>query len=79
VTNVKASAGILHKVVINTKGASANVLSLYDTATTTTGTPIAVIDTTEATRNFVYDLGFTNGLAVGLATGTAADITIVYR
>lgn len=79
VTNIKNSAGILHKVIINTKGASSNVLSLYDTATNTTGTPIAVIDTTGSTQCFVYDLGFTNGIAAGLTTGAAADITIVYR
>lgn len=81
VTNIKNTAGILHKVCINTLGASANLLSLYDTATTGTGTPIAVIDTTAASGLVCkdYDLRFGSGLAYALATGTAADITLVYR
>lgn len=79
-TNIKASAGILHKVVVNTKGASANVLTLYDTSGTTTTSPIAVIDTVNInSQALIYDLAFASGLAYALATGTAADVTIVYR
>ena len=76
---IKSGAGILHRVCVNTKGASANTATLYDN-TTATGTIIAVIDTTTANVACMdYDLGFTTGLSVLTATGTAADLTIVYR
>lgn len=78
-TVVKATAGILHKVIINTKGATANVLTLYNDTTGGTANAIAVIDTTTGVDNIDYDLGFSNGLQAVTATGTAADITIVYR
>lgn len=76
---IKSGAGILHKVVINTKGAAANTLTLYDN-TTATGTVIAIIDTVNInSQALLYDLAFATGLSAITATGTAADITIVYR
>ncbi|MBI1198383.1 MAG: hypothetical protein GC203_11020 [Phenylobacterium sp.] len=78
-TDVKTSAGILHKVVINTAGASSNTLTLYNDTTGGTSNAIAVIDTTSGIDTLAYDLHFGNGLQAVTATGTAADITIVYR
>lgn len=75
---IKTGAGVLHKACINTKGASSNTLKFYD-ALTVTGTPIASIDTTTDVECLEYDMSFTTGLTAIMATGTAADVTIIYR
>lgn len=78
-TTVKSGAGILHKIVINTKGASANIATVYDN-TAGSGTVIAIIDTVNLNpQSLIYDLAFATGLTIVTATGTAADITVVYR
>lgn len=74
----KSGAGILRRAVINTKGATSNVLTIYD-GTTTSGALIASIDTVNAVGGmFDYELPFTTGLTFRLAGGTAADITIIF-
>ncbi len=75
---VLAAAGELHRVVINTKGATGNVLTLYDNASAASGTIIAVIDTTDSTPR-QYDVHVANGIYAVLATGTAADITLTFE
>ena len=78
-TNIKASKGFLHTVNINTCVSNATV-SLYDTATTTTTAPIAVITCPAATNGMptqVYNIAFTNGLA--LAASAATDVTVSWR
>ena len=77
-TNIKSAPGSLFGVTINTKGASSNVLTLYDTSGTSTTTVIAVIDTTQNVGTLKFQLDFASGLAYALATGTAADVTISY-
>ena len=76
---VKGSSGWLHTVTINTKGASSNVLTLYDNATTNSGTAIATIDTTAAVTTLTLDVQVTNGIYALDATGTAPDATITYK
>jgi hypothetical protein len=73
---LKSGAGVLASVTINTKGATANVLTLYDSLTHGTGTTLAVIDTTSAVTTLLYNVAFSTGLSASLATGTAADVTI---
>jgi hypothetical protein len=78
-TSVKSTPGFLHALVINKIGASSNTITVYD-GTDATGTVIATIDSTIAgapTR--IFDVSFTTGLYVAIATGTAPDITISYR
>jgi microcompartment protein CcmK/EutM len=78
-TTHKSGAGILHKIVVNTKGASANTATVYDN-TAGSGTVIAVIDTVNINSQALeYDLAFATGLTIVTATGTPADLTIVYR
>lgn len=78
-TNAIATApATLKRVIINTKGAAANTLTLYD-GITAVGTVIAVIDTTGATQSIDFDILLGTGLSAIMATGTAADITIVTR
>ena len=63
----------LHSVTINTKGASANTLTIADGANT-----IAVIDTTAGPSYYLYDCSCRTNLSATLATGTAADVTITF-
>src|SRR5690348_4762623 len=71
----------LHSVTINSKGATANLLTIYDTATDAgkaAGNTIAVIDTTTAVGTLIYDVVVNAGLTYVLNTGTAADVTIAW-
>lgn len=77
-TNVFSGRGKLKKVVINSKGASSNVLTLYDNPDNA-GQVIGVIDTTDAVGTLEYDIDLKQGLTAVLATGTAADITLVWE
>lgn len=76
---IKGAAGVLIGVVINTKGATANTLTLYDSLTHGTGTVIAVIDTTSTIGALAYNLAFATGLSASIAAGTSADVTVVYQ
>lgn len=71
----------LHSVTVNTKGASANVLTIYDNNKgDTSGNVVAVIDTVNLVQpTFLYDLDTLTGLSATLATGTAADVTITFQ
>jgi hypothetical protein len=78
-TTVKSGAGVLRRIVINTKGGITNTLTIYNN-TTATGAVIGVVDTgNTAGGAFDYELDFTTGLTVVLAGGLAADITIIYE
>lgn len=77
-TLVKTGEGVLHHITINTKGASSNTLKIYD-GLTAAGTLLATVDTTIGVGTFLYDMKFLTGLTVVMATGTPADITIMYR
>lgn len=79
-TTVKSGAGTLHAIIFNKVGASANTATVYDN-TAGSGTIIALFDTTATglLGSIIYDLKFTTGLTIVTATGTAADITVVYR
>ena len=78
-TTVKSTPGFLHSLVINKIGATANTITIYDN-TAGSGTVIATIDSTIASApTRLYDVQFTTGLTVVIASGTAADITLSYR
>lgn len=75
--NIVAGPGVLLNVVINTKGATANLLTLYDDLVHGTAAhAIAVIDTTSNVQVLNYNARLVRGLSATLATGTAADVTI---
>jgi hypothetical protein len=77
-TVCKAEPGILHSITVNTKGATANVATVYDNATGA-GTVIAVIDTVGAVgASYTFDVLCANGITVITATGTAADLTVCW-
>ena len=77
-TTVKSGAGVLRRLVINTRGGIVNTLTIYNN-TAATGAVIGAVDTVNAGGAFDYELDFTTGLTVVLAGGTAADITIIYE
>ena len=78
-TTIKSGAGILRRVVINTRGGVLNTFTIYDN-TSGSGTVIAVIDTVNGVSGqFEYGVSFSTGLTVVNATGTSADITVIYE
>lgn len=76
-TTLKTGAGILHTIVINDAGASANVITVYDN-TAGSGTVIATIDGVATAGTLVFDAQFNTGLTIVIGTGTAANITVTY-
>jgi hypothetical protein len=69
----------LRKVVINTKGATSNIITLYDSIATAAGNILAIIDTTSVIGDIdYYGLNTTLGLVAVTSAGTAANITIVW-
>ena len=78
-TAVKSSAGVLRRIVINTKGSSSNTLTIYDN-TSGSGTTIGIIDTANGVSgHFEYGVNFSTGLTIVTANGTAADVTVIYE
>jgi len=77
-TTVKSGAGVLRSITINTKGASANTMTVYDN-TAGSGTKIAVIDSTGGAATLTYNVAFATGLTIVSATGTGADYTVSYE
>jgi len=78
-TTIKSGAGILRRVVINTKGSASNTFTIYDN-TSGSGTVIAAIDTVNGVSgHFEYGVNFSTGLTIVTANGTAADVTVIYE
>lgn len=76
---IKPSPGVLLRVAINTLGSAGNTLTIFDN-TAASGTVVCVIDTVTATvgRWLEYSCALNVGLAYTLATGGAADLTIIW-
>jgi len=72
---------ILIRLVINTKGASSNTATIYD-SNETLGEDAELrkgkLDTTVDPGSFEYGFPMYNGIYIVVATGTAPDITVVY-
>ena len=77
-STVKSGAGVLKRIVVNKVGSLLNTCTIYDN-TSGTGTIIATIDPVHTQMVFEYDVVFNTGLTIVTATGTAADLTIVYQ
>lgn len=76
-TVVKIGSGVLHSIIINDAGVSANTATVYDN-TAGSGTVIATIDTVTTGGTLDYGCDFSTGLTIVTATGTAANITVIY-
>ena len=75
---IKVGPTTIHSLVVNTPGAVNNTVTIYDN-TAASGTIIGVVQSTlgsPATLNYGVDLSI--GLTIVVATGTAADITVIY-
>lgn len=73
---------LLSKININTKGASSNTATLYDSDSTTGADPerkIGRIDTTASIGTLFYNLVLEKGIYLVVETGTAPDLTILYK
>jgi hypothetical protein len=78
-TTIKSGGGLLHTITINAPGPGGNTLTVYDN-TAGSGTVIAALSTNVGYPvTLLYDLQFTTGLTVVLATGQAADVTITWQ
>jgi len=85
-TQIKPANGTFHTLVINSPGATANAITIFDASTgnCTGGTTIATIPTADLPAAMVpttvaFDLQFTNGLCVTTAGTTPPNITVTYR
>jgi len=72
-TTVCGQPCYLHSLTINTKGATANTVTLLDGANT-----IAVVDSTAGPAFYLYDVACLTNLKVTIAAGTAADVTVTF-
>lgn len=68
----KVGPGVLHSVSINTKGATASVVTVYDSLTAS-GTVIAIIDSLTFLGSLIYDVSFSIGCFISITGG--ADVT----
>lgn len=77
-TVLKRGSGTLRRIIINTNGAINNTAAIRD-GVDASGALIGTINTTAAVGGvFEYNLDFFTGLTIVTATGTAANITVVY-
>jgi hypothetical protein len=77
-TVVKATAGRLHSVTINSKGTVSSLVTIYNN-TSAAGTKVATIDSLNLSGVYVFDADCTTGITV-VTTGTVApDITVLYK
>lgn len=79
-TVVKASAGTLHSIVLNSAATAANTTIIYDHASgvgTVIGRPAVTTATVPTT--LLYDLAFTTGLTIITATQNGGDMTVVFK
>lgn len=77
-TVVKASAGVVHALAINT-GGTTSTAAIWDGDPVGAGTLIATVATTGAGTTVIYDAAFSTSLTVVTAGAVAADITAIYR
>lgn len=68
---------VLVRIVVNKKGASSNTATVYDGSDS--DVKIGIIDTTDRVGSIEYGLPCLTGIKISVATGTAPDLTVVYR
>lgn len=79
-TVVKASAGTLHSIVLNSAATATNTTVVYDHPSgvgTVIGRPAVTTATVPTT--LIYDIAFANGLTIITATANGGDMTVVYK
>lgn len=76
-TQVKTAAGQLGNVTVNTTAAGAITIVDTSAANCTGGTTVAVLASSVAVGNYIYNLQTVNGICV--TTGAASDVTVTWR
>lgn len=79
-TVVKASAGTLHSIILNSAATAANTTVIYDHASgvgTVIGRPAVTTATVPTT--LLYDIAFATGLTIITATQNGGDMTVCYK
>jgi hypothetical protein len=75
-TTVKSGSGVLERIVVNTAGAGSTFV-IYDN---TAGSGTKIASGTSATQiSLMYNVRFSTGLTIVTASGTPADITVIYK
>jgi len=73
---------VLIRIVVNTKGASSNTATIYD-STEAIGANAerkkGELDTTSAVGNVEYGFICYDGIYIDVNTGTAPDLTVIYK
>lgn len=75
-TAVKATPGVLVRIIVNTVGAG-STLTIYNN-TAGSGAKVGTM-TTAIQGSYEFNVACSVGITVVSASGTAADITVVYR
>jgi hypothetical protein len=82
-TVVKASAGTLYAIVLNSAATATNTTTVYDNASgagTVIGRPAVTTATVPTTLSFgATGLAFANGLTIITATANGGDMTVIYK
>ena len=73
-SQVKTGAGYLHAIIVNS--AAAGAITVYD-GTSTSGTKIATLKASVAEGTYMYNVKFSTGLRVEMASNP--NITVSYR
>ena len=80
-TNVlKYGPGTLGMFSLNVKGATSNVVTLYDGTAVKTGTEICTLDCVNLVSAFIdFEVDYSGGLTIACSGGTPADFTVTYE
>lgn len=76
-TQVKATKGFLHKIIVNTAVAAATITIYDNTSCATTKVGTITLPATATPMVLEYNIGFATGLCI--TTSGATDLTIAYR
>lgn len=79
-TVIKASAGTLHSIVLNSAALATNVTTVYDNPSVA-GTVIAIPNVVAATvpSTLIFDIAFATGLTIITTTANGGDMTVCYK
>lgn len=79
-TVVKASAGTLHSITLNSAAAATNITTVYDHASSS-GTVIAIPSVVTATvpTTLLFDVAFGTGLTIITTTANGGDMTVAFK
>jgi len=75
---IKNGPGRLNRIIIGKKGASSNIITIWDASNAEPGNILTVIDTTANVGTIEFNLNLRIGLKLVTGTGTAPDALVVF-